>query len=199
LEPSSIVDKELSEKVKELIYKHSKTQEYFTQGEKYPIDEHLLERLKSGREEEVQIYSIFKSLEDELSQKQDTPYYMDLKRRLRNLWEEYNRKQVETKQALEEIRKLLEDFLKVKEEEAQKPMLLISIHYKLKNYQHLIKDIEGLSQKIYELIEEKPYWREDKEEERSLRLEILKLIKNEGIDLDLANQIQKELIDFLKQ
>jgi len=199
LEPSSVVDKELSDKVKELIYKHSKTQEYFTQGKKYPIDEHLLERLKSGREEDVQIYSIFKSLEEELSQKQDTPYYMDLKRRLRNLWEEYNRKQVETKQALEEIKKLLEDFLKVKEEEAQKPTLLISIHYKLKNYRHLIKDIEGLSQKIYELIEGNPYWREDKKEERKLRAEIVKLIKNEEIDLKLATQIQEELIDFLKQ
>jgi hypothetical protein len=106
---------------------------------------------------------------------------------------------VETKQALEEIKKLLEDFLKVKEEEVQKPTLLISIHYKLKDYRHLIKDIEGFSQKIYELIEGKPYWREDKEEERMLRLEILKLIKNEGIDLNLANQIQNELIDFLKQ
>ncbi len=147
----------------------------------------------------MQIYSVFKSLEEELSQKQDTPYNMDLKRRLRNLWEEYNRKQLESKQALEEIKKLLEDFLKVKEEEAQKPTLLISIHYKLKDYQHLIKDIEGLSQKIYELIEGEPYWREDKEEERRLRLEILKLIKNEGIDLELADQIQNELIDFLKQ
>jgi len=193
------VDKELSDKVKELIYKHSKTQEYFTQGKKYPIDEHLLERLKSSREEDVQIYSIFKSLEEELSQKPDTLYYMDLKRRLKNLWEEYNRKQVETKQALEEIKKLLEDFLKVKEEEARKPTLLISIHYKLKDYRHLIKDTEGLSQKIYELIEGKPYWKEDKKEERKLRAEIVKLIKNEGIDLKLATRIQEELIDFLKQ
>jgi hypothetical protein len=193
------VDKELSDKVKELIYRHSQTQEYFTQGKKYPIDEHLLERLKSGREEEVQIYSIFKSLEEELSQKPDTLYYMDLKRRLKNLWEEYNRKQVETKKALEEIKKLLEDFLKVKEEEAQKPMLLISIHYRLKDYQHLIKDIEGLSQKIYELIEGEPYWREDKEKEKELKLKITNLIKKEGIDSSLAAQIQKELIDFLKQ
>jgi type I restriction enzyme R subunit len=199
LEPSSVVDKELSEKVKGLIYKHSKTQEYFTRGKRYLIDENLLERLKSGREEEVQIYSIFKSLEEELSQKPNTLYYMDLKRRLKNLWEEYNRKQVETKQALEEIKKLLEDFLKVKEEEAQKPMLLISIHYKLKDYQHLIKDIEGLSQKIYELIEGEPYWREDKEKEKELKLKITNLIKKEGIDSSLAAQIQKGLIDFLKQ
>jgi hypothetical protein len=106
---------------------------------------------------------------------------------------------VETEQALEEIKKLLEDFLKVKEEEAQKPMLLISIHYRLKDYQHLIRDIESLSQKIYELIEGEPYWREDKEKEKELKLKITHLIKKEGIDSSLAAQIQKELIDFLKQ
>jgi type I restriction enzyme R subunit len=199
LEPSSLVDKELSEKVKELIHKHSRTQEYFTLGKRYLIDENLLECLKSDREEEVQIYSVFKSFEEELSQKPDTLYYMDLKRRLKNLWEEYNRKQLETKQALEEIKKLLEDFLKVKEEEAKKPALLISIHYKLKDYLHLIKDIEGLSQKIYDLIEGEPYWREDKEKERVLKVEILNLIKNEGVDPSLATHIEKELVDFLKQ
>jgi type I restriction enzyme, R subunit len=199
LEPSSPVDKELSEKVKEHIYKHSQTKEYFTQGKRYFIDENLLERLKSGREEEVQIYSLLKSLEEELSQKPDTPHYIDLRRKLKNLWEEYNRKQVETKQALEEIKKLVEDFLKVKEEEAQKPTLLISIHYKLKDYLHLIKDIEGLSQKIHKLIEGEPYWKEDEEKERMLKLKIIKLIEEEGTDSYLATQIQKELIDFLKQ
>jgi type I restriction enzyme R subunit len=44
LEPSSVVDKELSDKVKELIYRHSQTQEYFTRGKRPQREGSLLTR-----------------------------------------------------------------------------------------------------------------------------------------------------------
>jgi type I restriction enzyme R subunit len=194
LEPTEAVDKELSEKIKEILYGHSQFKEHFAQIEEYTIDENLLNLLKSGG---VQVYILLESFKNELFKKPDEPYYRDLKRRLETIWQEYNKKQKEPKEVIEELEQLIKDFQKVQQEEATKPKLLISIHYKLKDFKNFLNDLEKIAQEIYKLIEEEPNWKESKKAQRDLKLKILELLEREIENQYLAVEIEKQIFEFL--
>jgi type I restriction enzyme R subunit len=194
LEPTEAVDKELSEKIKEILYGHSQFKDHFAQIEEYTIDENLLNLLKSGR---IQVYILLESFKNELFKKPDEPYYRDLKRRLETIWQEYNKKQKEPKEVIEELEQLIKDFQKVQQEEATKPKLLVSIHYKLKDFKNFLNDLEKIAQEIYKLIEEEPNWKESEKAQRDLKLKILKLLEREIKNKYLALEIEKQIFEFL--
>jgi len=194
LEPTEAVDKELSEKIKEILYGHSQFKDHFAQIEEYTIDENLLNLLKSGG---IQVYILLESFKNELFKKPDEPYYRDLKRRLETIWQEYNKKQKEPKEVIEELEQLIKDFQKVQQEEATKPKLLVSIHYKLKDFKNFLNDLEKIAQEIYKLIEEEPNWKESKKAQRDLKLKILELLEREIKNYHLAVKIEKQIFEFL--
>ena len=194
LEPTEAVDKELSEKIKEILYGHSQFKDHFAQIEEYTIDENLLNLLKSGG---IQVYILLESFKNELFKKPDEPYYRDLKRRLETIWQEYNKKQKEPKEVIDELEQLIKDFQKVQQEEATKPKLLVSIHYKLKDFKNFLNDLEKIAQEIYKLIEEEPNWKESKKAQRDLKLKILELLEREIKNYHLAVKIEKQIFEFL--
>jgi type I restriction enzyme R subunit len=194
LEPTEAIDKELSEKIKEILYGHSQFKDHFAQIEEYTIDENLLNLLKSGG---IQVYILLESFKNELFKKPDEPYYRDLKRRLETIWQEYNKKQKEPKEVIEELEQLIKDFQKVQQEEATKPKLLVSIHYKLKDFKNFLNDLEKIAQEIYKLIEEEPNWKESEKAQRDLKLKILELLEREIKNQYLAVEIEKQIFEFL--
>jgi type I restriction enzyme R subunit len=188
-------EKELSEKIKQLIYKHSSVKMDFISKEIYEIDDKLIQRLKAD-DDTISIYNLVKSLEKDLEEEEEKkPYVKPLKEKLQNLKERYNLRQIETYQMLEELRKLIEDKLNFEKEE--KDPVLQTIEYDLKDFPE-IKNPETIAKEIFEALNNFKNWKVSEKQERELRTELYRIMSVNDIQVEVMTKIVEKILGHLR-
>lgn len=191
-EPSSPADKELSAKVKDLVYKHSSVK-VFIKEEIYEINEKLLQRIQEDND--INIYNLIRALEKELEQEEENkPYMKSIKDKLQELREMYNLRQLETDQLKEEIKKLIQDKLDLDKE--GKDPILQTIEYDLKAFPE-IEDKETLAKEIFQAFNEFKNWKESESQRRSLILKISTILYKKLGNMDKAIEIKDKILYHL--
>ena len=189
-EPSSPAEKELSEKVKQLIYKHSSVRMDFISEEIYEIDDKLIKRLKAG-DDTINVYNLVKSLEKDLEEEEEKkPYIKPLKEKLQDLKERYNLRQIETHQMLEELKQLIEDKLNFEREE--KDPVLQTIEYDLKDFPE-IKNPETIAKEIFEALNNFKNWKVSESQRRDLKIKLYNILYGNAQDGIIKRIIEKIL------
>jgi type I restriction enzyme R subunit len=183
-------EKELSEKIKQLIYKHSSVKMDFISKEIYEIDDKLIQRLKAD-DDTISIYNLVKSLEKDLEEEEEKKTYVKpLKEKLQDLKERYNLRQIETYQMLEELRKLIEDKLNFEKEE--KDPVLQTIEYDLKDFPE-IKNPETIAKEIFEALNNFKNWKVSESQRRELKIELYNILYGNVQDEIIKKIIEKIL------
>jgi type I site-specific deoxyribonuclease, HsdR family len=193
-EPSLPAEKELSEKVKQLIYKHSSVRMDFISEEIYEIDDKLIKRLKAG-DDTINVYNLVKSLEKDLEEEEEKkPYVKPLKEKLQDLKERYNLRQIETHQMLEELKQLIEDKLNFEKEE--KDPVLQTIEYDLKDFPE-IKNPENVAKEIFNALNDFKNWRVSENQRRDLKKELYKILSGNNIQDEIMIKIVEKILGHL--
>jgi type I restriction enzyme R subunit len=193
-EPFLPPEKELSEKIKQLIYKHSSIKMDFISKEVYEIDDKLIQKLKAD-DDTISIYNLVKSLEKDLEEEEEKkPYVKPLKEKLQDLKERYNLRQIETYQMLEELRKLIEDKLNFEKEE--KDPVLQTIEYDLKDFLE-IKNPETIAKEIFEALNNFKNWKVSEKQERELRTELYRILSVNDIQVEVMTKIVEKILGHL--
>lgn len=192
-EPFLPPEKELSEKVKQLIYKHSSVRMDFISEEIYEIDDKLIQRLKAD-DDAISIYNLVKSLEKDLEKEEKKPYVKPLKEKLQDLKERYNQRQVETHRMLKELRQLIEDKLNFEKEE--KDPVLQTIEYDLKDFPE-IKNPENLAKEMFEALNSFKNWRVSESQRRDLKKELYKILSVNDIQVEVMTKIIEKILGHL--
>ncbi len=193
-EPSLPAEKELSEKVKQLIYKHSSVRMDFISEEIYEIDDKLIKRLKAG-DDTINVYNLVKSLEKDLEEEEEKkPYVKPLKEKLQDLKERYNLRQIETHQMLEELKQLIEDKLNFEKEE--KDPVLQTIEYDLKDFPE-IKNPENVAKEIFNALNDFKNWRVSENQRRDLKKELYKILSGNNIQDEIMIKVVEKILGHL--
>jgi type I restriction enzyme R subunit len=193
-EPFLPAEKELSEKVKQLIYKHSSVRMDFIPEEIYEIDDKLIQRLKAD-DDTISIYNLVKSLEKDLEEEEEKkPYVKPLKEKLQDLKERYNLRQIETHQMLEELRQLIEDKLNFEKEE--KDPVLQTIEYDLKDFPE-IKNPENVAKEIFKALNDFKNWKVSESQRRDLKKELYKILSVNDIQVEVMTKIVEKILGHL--
>jgi type I restriction enzyme R subunit len=193
-EPFFPPEKELSEKIKQLIYKHSSVRMEFILEEIYEIDDKLIQRLKAG-DDTINIYNLVKSLEKDLEKEREKTYVKPLKEKLQDLKERYNLRQIETHQTLEELKQLIED--KINFEKEEKDPVLQTIEYDLKDFPE-IKNSENLAKEIFEALNNFKNWKVSEKQERELRTELYRILSVNDIQVEVMTKIVEKILGHLR-
>ena len=193
-----LVDREFQRKTNELVQSNvSGTYPEFM-DEFFEINEESIEYIKAKNENDnTRVINLIKSIEKIADENSNDPFLIGIKERAETVEENYESRQLSTQEALEEIRKLYEDDVKRRKEQAEKGFdgLTFFIYRTLLDKE--IKNSEMVTKQIKEEFVNYPNWKTSEKELRELRKQVYFAILPEEDDLDKATKLVDELFNHL--
>lgn len=192
------VDREFQHKTNELIQERVSAT-YPLPGEEYfEINEKSIEYIKSqNKNENTKIINLIKSIEKIADEKSNDPFLIGILERAEAVEEQYENRQISTQEALEEIRKIYEDDVKRKKEQAEKGFDGLTFFI----YRILIDKGFSKSEETTKQIKEEfvrhTNWKTSEKELRELRKGVYYAILSEEDNIDKAASIVEELFNNL--
>lgn len=192
------VDREFQQKTQELIQTRISSSYPLSNNQYFEINEKTIEYIKAkNTNDNIKVINLIKSIEKIADEQSDDPFLIGLKERAQAVEELYENRQISTQKALDEIRRIYEDDIKRKTEQAEKGFdgLLFFIYRILAG-----KDIanpEKVTQNIKEEFLRNPYWKSGGKELRELRTGVYSAILAEEDDIDKVASIVEELFNHL--
>jgi len=171
-----LLEKELSEKVKQIIKNAPAEVNIKEKLEVVEIDEHTLKNLLNSKATDTEkVFNLLKSIEYTINKNQDhEPFLISLAEKLEEIAKAYQERQKTTKEVLEELKELSEEVIKARKEMKKLGLSVetFTVYWTIKdivsNPKDYIKDIDAIFQ-------EHDLWKENKDDERAVKIELLKL------------------------
>jgi len=192
------VDREFQRKTNELIQERI-SGTYPMPGEEYfEINEQAIEYIKGkNKNENTKVINLIKSIEKIAEESSDDPFLIGLKERAEAVEEQYENRQLSTQEALDEIRKIYEDGIKRKKEQAEKGFDGLTFFIYQTLIDNSLKNSEEMTKQIKEEFVKNPNWKTSEKELRELRKGVYYAILAEEDDIDKAATIVEELFNHL--
>ncbi|MFN0238884.1 type I restriction endonuclease subunit R [Hydrogenobacter sp. Uz 6-8] len=192
-EPSYNISRDFSKKVEELVRKHTKQSMIGESLEVYEINEGLLKRLEAETADHEKVFNLARTIEEFVRREKDkNPLFVSIGERAQQVVEDFKRRQIKAQEALRELRKLIEETLKIQTQikESQLDMETFAIAYKLKESGKPPEEAETLAKEIRKLLDGYPYWKQDEGQERELKRHTLRLLKDMGLVEDILKVLR---------
>lgn len=192
------VDREFQRKTNELVQsKIAGTAPNFN-NEFFEINEKTIQKIKNTQDNDnTRVINLIKSIEKIADENSDDPFLIGIKERAEAVEENYESRQLSTQEALEEIRKLYEEDVKRRKEQAEKGFdgLTFFIYRTLLDKE--INNAEEVTKQIKEEFVNHPNWKTSEKELRELRQAIYFALLSEEDDIDKAANLVDELFIHL--
>lgn len=198
-DPSIKIDKEFSDKVKELVRNYTNQSEIKATFEIVEINEDTLKKLESKNLSDRQkIFNLNKALNS--LREQDgvkEPYLISIAEKAERIMEEYNSSQITTKKALEELKNLIDEINKAKKEQAELGLSpeIFTIYWILKKEN--VPDYNNLTDEIKNAFQEYPYWKQSEQQTRDLKAKCIKVLFKKVGDLTKATNLIHKILKYL--
>ena len=192
------VDREFQRKTNDLIQEKIGMTKLEESNELFEINEKTIEKIKAtNKNDNTRIINLVKSIEKIAEEESDDPFLVGLLERAEAVEEQYENRQLSTLEALDEIRKIYEDDVKRKKEQAEKGFDGLTFFI----YRTLIdkgfSEPEETTKQIKEEFVKNPNWKTSEKELRELRKGVYYAILAEEDDIDKAASIVEELFNHL--
>jgi len=192
------VDREFQRKTNELIQNKVGMSNLAQVNEFFEINEETIKKIQEAQENDnTRVINLVKSIEKIAEKESDDPFLIGLQERAAQVEERYEDRQITTLEALAEIKKIYEDDIKRKKEQAEKGFdgLTFFIYRTLldkgfKKADEITKQIKG------EFINN-PNWKTSEKELRDLRTGAYYALLGEEDDIDKAAAIVEDLFNQL--
>lgn len=192
------VDREFQRKTNELVQsKVGATYPEF-KNEFFQVNEKTIEYIKGKDENEnTKVINLIKSIEKIADENSDDPFLIGIKERAEAVEESYENRQLSTQQALDELRKLYEEDIKRKKEQAEKGFDGLTFFIYRMLFDKKISNSEEATKKIKAEFTNHPNWKTSEKELRELKKAIYFVLLAEEDDINKATTLVDELFNYL--
>ncbi|MBS1540731.1 MAG: type I restriction endonuclease subunit R [Bacteroidetes bacterium] len=192
------VDREFQRKTNELVQsKIAGTAPNFN-NEFFEINEKTIQKIKdSQNNDNTKVINLIKSIEKIADENSDDPFLIGIKERAEAVEENYESRQLSTQEALEEIRKLYEEDIKRRKEQAEKGFDDLTFFIYKKMLENEINNAEEITKEIKGEFVNHPNWKSSEKELRELRQAVYFALLAEEDDIDKAANLIDELFNHL--
>lgn len=183
---SVLIERELLRKTAKLVQKYTKSSEIDDTLEIYEINSDTLKKIKNNQApDNKKVFNLIKTIEKHVkSNARNRPYLISIGEKAERIAMLYKARQAETMETLEELKKLIEEINSARsdEEKSKMPIETFSIFWMFKK--EGIKNPKENAEAMEKILEKCPYWRENDKHERVVKINLIKLMINAGIDED---------------
>lgn len=193
------VDKELTKKVEELVKKNIKQSEISDGIEIVEINEELINELENQKKSDKEkIFSWTLGIIRTIDKLGDLHYLKSIKEKAEQIVEKYKDHQISTKEALDDLKKLIQEMNEAQKEMIEKQMdeTTFTIYWLLKKSG--VVDYENIAREIKQKFDEHPHWKVSEQEERELGTEIISILLRINCSIDFASDFKNQLFSYLK-
>jgi type I restriction enzyme, R subunit len=192
------VDREFQRKTNELVQSKIAGSAPNFNNEFFEINDKTIQKIKDTQDNgNTRVINLIKSIEKIADENSDDPFLIGIKERAEAVEENYENRQLNTQDALEEIKKLYEEDVKRRKEQAEKGFdgLTFFIYRTLLDKE--INNSEEVTKQIKEEFVNHPNWKSSEKELRELRQAVYFALLSEEDDIDKAVKFVDELFNHL--
>ena len=193
---------EICKKTEKLIQEKTALQSFSGITKVYEINEETLRKLKQGNDEisdSNKVINLIKSIQKEaLEKSREEPYLVSISEKAQKIMDEFSEKQKNSKQALEEALKLIEEKISIQKKREQSPLSPqeFIIHWMLEK-QNIDKD-QALSFQISEVFNRFSSFHNNLEERRLLKMDIYQIL-SDCVSTDEIVKLSGEIIQLIEE
>jgi len=192
------VDREFQRKTNELIQAKIGMSNLQQGNEFFEINEETIQKIKDTQDNDnTRVINLAKNIERIAEEESEDPFLIGLQERAAQVEERYQDRQITTKEALEEIKKIYEDDVKRKKEQVEKGFdgLTFFIYRTLLDKD--FKNADEITKQIKAEFVNNPNWKTSEKELRDLRKGTYYAVLSEEEEIDKAAAIVEDLFNQL--
>jgi type I restriction enzyme R subunit len=192
------VDREFQRKTNELVQsKIAGTAPNFN-NEFFEINEQTIQKIKDNQDNDnTKVINLIRSIEKIADENSDDPFLIGIRERAEAVEGNYESRQISTQEALEEIRKLYEEDVKRRKEQAEKGFDDLTFYIYKSLLEKEIKNSEEVTKQIKEEFVNHPNWKTSEKELRELRQAIYFALLSEEDNIEKAATMIDEIFNHL--
>ncbi len=192
------VDREFQRKTNELIQGKIGMSNLERVSEFFEINEETIQKIQDTKDNDnTRVINLVKSIEKIAEQESDDPFLIGLQERSAQVEERYEDRQISTQEALEEIKKIYEDDVKRKKEQAEKGFDGLTFFIYRTFLNKGFKNADKITKQIKVEFVNNPNWKTSEKELRDLRKGVHFAVLEEEDDIDKAAAIVEDLFNQL--
>ncbi|HRU67750.1 MAG TPA: type I restriction endonuclease subunit R, partial [Bacteroidia bacterium] len=192
------VDREFQRKTNELVQSRIAGTYPRFENQFFEVNEVSIEYIrKNDKNDNTKVINLIKSIEKIADEKSDDPFLIGIKERAEVVKENYENRQISTKEALEELRKLYEEDIKRRKEQTEKGFDGLTFFIYRLLLDKKISNSETITKLIKQEFVNHPNWKTSEKELRELRQAIYFALLAEEDDIDKAVNLIDELFNHL--
>lgn len=201
-ETQILVDREFMRKTAELVKQHTKSGEIKLTLDVYEINEETLKRIQESKVSDTKKVinlwaAIRKAVQSGIG---SNPYLISIGEKAEKIAKLFLERQKTTQDALEELKKIIEEMNAAQKEQAEKNMNseVFTVYWLLK--EENIDKAESIANNTKAVFKAYPYWKTSEAQERELRQELYGFLLTSGaVDASRAPVIVNRIIDVIKK
>ena len=197
-EPGVPIDREFTRKTARLVQEQTKAGQIVAPLEIHEINEKTLKLIEEKKSDDVKVISLRVSIFDEVKRMgRAQPYLLSIGERADAIIARYQQRQIDTQDALEELRRLAQEIVAARKEQNQTGMNpdAFTTYWLFKNEN--IGDAEKKAEQMMNVFTKFPHWKTSESYEIEVRRELYKILG----DLEMAKRVSmaKKILQLLKE
>jgi type I restriction enzyme R subunit len=199
-EPGVSIDKEFTRKTAKLVQEHVYAGKIKSNLEIYEINENIIKKIEESTASDTEkIFNLLRSIGLTIDKDKETnPYLISIGKKAEIISSLYQQRQIDTKEALEKTKELVDKINEAKNEKKKMQMTseIFSVYWILKDER--AKNPDKMAKEMESAFERYPYWKTSEEHERRLKQESLKVLVKTGLSSKKAVEIMNKIMNVLK-
>ena len=192
------VDREFQRKTDELVQSQVAGVTPVFNDEFFEINEKTIQKIKDTKDNNnTRVINLIKSIEKTAEENSDDPFLIGIVERAKAVEERYEERQLSTQEALEEMRKLYEEDVKRRKEQAEKGFDGLTFFIYRTLLDKKIKNSDIVTKQIKDEFVNHPNWKTSEKELRELRQAVYFALLSQEDDIDKAASLIEELFNNL--
>ena len=196
----TIVDREFSRKVARLVQEHTSTSSIKSSIDVYDIDSDTIRRIAESKASNTEkVINLLKSIRAVASDAYKELYLISIGEKAEIIAELFKDRQITTMEALEELKKIIDDINAARKERAARdiPDEVFAIYWVMK--QESIAEPESIADYMGGILNRYPHWKSSENHERGVKQELYKVLVRSGItDTSRINQLAQTIMRVIR-
>ena len=196
----TIVDREFSRKVARLVQEHTSTSSIKSSIDVYDIDSDTIRRIAESKASNTEkVINLLKSIRAVASDAYKELYLISIGEKAEIIAELFKDRQITTMEALEELKKIIDDINTARKERAARdiPDEVFAIYWVMK--QESIAEPESIADYMGGILNRYPHWKNSENHERGVKQELYKVLVRSGItDTSRINQLAQTIMRVIR-
>ncbi len=195
-----MIDREFSRKTAQLVQRHTSTSNIRSAIDVYEIDGDTIRKIEESNASTTEkVFNLLKSISVAVDNAYKELYLISIGEKAEHIAELFKNRQITTLQALEELKKIIDDINRARNERANRDVSdeVFAIYWVMRH--EGIADSESKANYMGTILNKYPHWKNSENHERGVKQELCKVLVQSGIrDSNRINQLAQSIMRVIK-